>query len=64
MDQPGDCERCKQPLIEVDHYGQRLIACVKCNRWSWPGNEDLIMELPEEDLRALSFPGPAGFWYF
>jgi hypothetical protein len=24
------CERCEQPLIEIDHYGERLIGCVEC----------------------------------
>jgi hypothetical protein len=23
------------PLIEIDHYGRRLIGCIKCNRWGW-----------------------------
>lgn len=47
------CSRCKRPLIEIDHYGERLIGCAECNRWGWPGGDDLFMELPEEDLRAL-----------
>ena len=44
------CSRCKRLLIEIDHYGERLIGCVECNRWGWPG---AFMELAEEDLHAL-----------
>jgi hypothetical protein len=22
--------RCKRPLIEIDHYGERLIGCLEC----------------------------------
>jgi hypothetical protein len=47
------CFRCKRPLIEIDHYGERLIGCIECNRWSWRGSEGLFMELPEDDLQAL-----------
>lgn len=53
MDRATYCDRCKRPLIEVEHYGERLIGCITCNRWSWPGSEDLFMSLPEEDLHAL-----------
>jgi hypothetical protein len=40
-------------VIEIDHYGERLIGCIDCNRWSWQGSKRLLMELPEEDLHAL-----------
>jgi hypothetical protein len=40
-------------LIEIDRYGERLIGCVACNRWGWPGDKNLIMALPEEDIAAL-----------
>jgi hypothetical protein len=46
------CPRCHGPLIEIDHYGERLIGCIDCNRWGWEGSA-LLMELEEEDLRAL-----------
>jgi len=49
----SNCDRCKRPLIEINRYGEWLIGCVDCNRWVWPGGDDLFMELPEEDLRAL-----------
>ncbi len=47
------CPHCHRPLIEIDHYGELLIGCVECNRWSWKGSKRLFMELPEEDLQAL-----------
>ena len=47
------CPHCRHPVIEIDHYGERLIGCLECNRWSWRGSNRLLMELPEEDLEAL-----------
>ena len=44
---------CTGELIEIDHYGERLIGCVECNRWNWRGSKRLFMELPEEDIEAL-----------
>ena len=40
-------------MIEIDHYGERLIGCIECNRWGHPGDKQLTMELMEEDLEAL-----------
>jgi len=51
--EPTVCPWCRAQLIEIDYYGQRLIGCVECNRWTWRGSKHLIMELPEEDLEAL-----------
>jgi hypothetical protein len=31
------CARCKRPLIEIDHYGERLVGCIECNGWSYRG---------------------------
>jgi hypothetical protein len=47
------CPHCRGPLIEIDHYGERLVGCIECNRWRWPGSESVSMALPEEDLEAL-----------
>jgi hypothetical protein len=47
------CDQCQEPLIEIDRYGERLIGCVVCNRWGWPGDKNLIMELSDEDIAAL-----------
>ena len=49
----GTCQKCNRQLIQIDHYGQRLIGCIDCNRWSWEGSKRLFMELPDEDLQAL-----------
>jgi hypothetical protein len=27
MDDLGNCDRCKRPLVEIDHYGERLKGC-------------------------------------
>jgi hypothetical protein len=27
------CDRCNSPLIEIDHYGERLTGCIECNNW-------------------------------
>jgi hypothetical protein len=43
----------QSPAFGKDHYGQRLIGCIDCNRWSWEGSKHLFMELVEEDLLAL-----------
>jgi len=48
------CPRCNGLLIEIDHYGDRLIGCIKCNRWSWPGSDKPFMALPDDDLQALN----------
>jgi hypothetical protein len=45
---------CHHPLIEIDHYGERLIGCIECNRWGWPGSGKPFKALPEDDLQALS----------
>jgi hypothetical protein len=50
----GNCPDCQRSLIEIDHYGERLIGCIKCNRWGWPGSDKPFLALPEDDLQALS----------
>ena len=49
----GMCPYCNRPLIKIDHYGEVLEGCIHCNRWGHPGDENLIMELMQDDLRAL-----------
>ena len=46
------CKQCDRPLVEIDNYGDRLVGCIECNRWTWRGSKTLI-ELPEADLEAL-----------
>jgi hypothetical protein len=53
MNDLGNCAGCNRPLIEIDHCGERLIGCVRCNRWGWQPDKPLFMELPEEDIRAI-----------
>jgi hypothetical protein len=45
------CPHCDSSLIEIDHYGDRLISCVECNRWM--GDDRFLMQLNEEDILAL-----------
>jgi len=45
--------RCKEPRIEIDRFGERLIGCVVCNLWTWPTSPSVSMALPEADLKAL-----------
>ena len=53
VNEKGVCSKCSREVIAIDHYGQRLIGCIDCNRWSWEGSKRLFMELPDEDLLAL-----------
>jgi hypothetical protein len=48
----GRCKQCNQRLVEIDNYGERLIGCIECNRWTWRGSKRAI-ELPEGDVEAL-----------
>ena len=52
-EKPNRCKQCGNALIEIDHYGERLIGCIDCNRWTWPGGDEPFMGLPEDDLEAL-----------
>ena len=45
--------RCDGPLIEIDRFGERLIGCIECNRWTWPDSGSITMALPEDDLHAI-----------
>ena len=47
------CRYCNGPLMRVDYYGEVLIGCIDCNRWGYPGDKKLTMELQEHDLEAL-----------
>jgi hypothetical protein len=38
--------------MEIDHYGERLVGCIECNRWM--RNGWLFRQLPDEDLEALT----------
>jgi hypothetical protein len=46
------CTQCSALLIETDFYGERMVGCIECNRWTRDGW--LYIHLPEEDLEALS----------
>jgi hypothetical protein len=45
------CPHCEEALIEIDHYGERLIGCVTCNQWM--GKDKILVQLDEPDIVAL-----------
>jgi len=47
-----NCERCKEPLIEIDYYGERLSGCIECNCWRGERGA-FIVDLSIEDIQAL-----------
>ena len=52
-DEPTVCPECGGSLIEIDHYRERYVGCVECNRWTWRGSKLIVMKLPEPDIDAL-----------
>jgi hypothetical protein len=46
------CDQCDAPVIEIDHYGERLIGCIECNRWQG-SKRAFIVEMSVEDFEAL-----------
>jgi hypothetical protein len=48
------CTHCHQRLIELDHYGERLIGCIECNRWGRPGDATLPMQLRGDRASACN----------
>jgi hypothetical protein len=49
---PELCDRCSAPLIEIDHWGERLTGCIECNTWRG-GKNAFVVELSVEDFEAL-----------
>jgi uncharacterized protein with PIN domain len=48
------CPRCDGPLSEIDRFGERLVGCIECNRWTWPDSaESVSVSLPQDDLAAF-----------
>ena len=54
LDSDQRCADCRSALKEIDFYGRRLVGCIRCNLWGLLGSGRLFMELPAEDLEALS----------
>jgi putative flippase GtrA len=48
------CKPCDEPLIEIDHWGERLKGCLRCNRWQTSTGEKCRLA-PDDiiTLRAL-----------
>jgi hypothetical protein len=51
MNDLGNCARCKRPLIEIDHYGERLTGCPVCNIWK--DADGTRCRLAPDDIMAL-----------
>jgi hypothetical protein len=32
-EKPNRCKQCGKALIEIDHYGERLIGCIDCTNF-------------------------------
>jgi hypothetical protein len=45
------CKQCNQPLVEIDHYGERLKGCLSCNWWQAATGE--WCRLAADDIVAL-----------
>ena len=50
MHEGGTCFQCIRPLIEIDHYGERLTGCLECNVWRG-SKRAFIVELSVEDIQ-------------
>jgi hypothetical protein len=49
---PSRCKQCDEPLVEIDHWGERLKGCIECNTWSG-GKSAFVVQLSVEDFMAL-----------
>jgi len=47
-----NCERCNEPMIEIEHYGEQLVGCIECNCWQG-GRSAYVVHLSVEDFQAL-----------
>jgi hypothetical protein len=46
------CDRCGSPLIQIDHYDDRLTGCLACNLWQGDKSA-FIVELEVGNWEAL-----------
>ena len=47
-----NCDRCNEPMIEFERYGEQLVGCIECN--CWQGNRSaFVVYLSVEDIQAL-----------
>jgi hypothetical protein len=45
------CPHCEELVMEIDHYGERLIGCINCN--CWMAENQVLIQLDEIDIGAL-----------
>ena len=50
----------KRPLIEINHYGERLIGCIECNVWVRPGDDTMPMPSPSFGKARVTAPSSQG----
>ena len=50
----GRGKQCDQPLVEIDHWGERLAGCPKRNRWQAATGE--WCRLGPDNIVALRAP--------
>jgi hypothetical protein len=36
-----NCDRCNEPMIKIEHYGEQLVGCIECNCWRDEGARSL-----------------------
>jgi hypothetical protein len=49
--QSSRCKQCDQPILEIDHWGERPTGCPTCNRWQAATGE--WCRLAPDDIMAL-----------
>lgn len=47
-----NCDRCNEPMIEIEHDGEQLTGCIDCNCWKG-SRSAFIVDLSIEDIQAL-----------
>jgi hypothetical protein len=47
-----NCDRCNEPMIEIEHDGEQLIGCMDCNCWKG-SRSAFIVDLSIEEVQAL-----------
>jgi hypothetical protein len=47
-----NCDRCNEPMIEIEHYAEQLTGCIDCNCWKG-SRSAFIVDLSIEEVQAL-----------
>jgi hypothetical protein len=49
------CKQCNEPMVEIDHWGERLTGCYNCNRWQ-ASNGEWCRLAPDDIMHVRSMP--------